>query len=194
MWIEKAGPLVTFGDNSKGLSEGYGCLQADSSDEFNKDGDLRTPIAPPMTSLRMAKVIFLVVPGVPNGVVGFDQPLKQLNEMLLKDEVKIMVIYAPGGCGKINLAKMLCSDPEIKILDDVWHDWVFHIDNLLIFTLPNFKILVTSRYSFQRFKHVYNLEILHDQDAMTLFCQSALSNDGMPTIPYNLVEKVVKLD
>ncbi|KAL8089814.1 hypothetical protein AgCh_039328 [Apium graveolens] len=31
----------------------------DSSDEFNKDGDLRTPIAPPVTSLRMAKVIFL---------------------------------------------------------------------------------------------------------------------------------------
>ncbi|KAL8120077.1 hypothetical protein AgCh_017271 [Apium graveolens] len=31
----------------------------DSSDEFNKDGNLRTPIAPPMTSLRMAKVIFL---------------------------------------------------------------------------------------------------------------------------------------
>ncbi|KAL8105347.1 hypothetical protein AgCh_029223 [Apium graveolens] len=57
--VEKAGPLVTFGDNSKGLTEGYGCLQADSSDEFNKDGDLRTPIAPPVTSLRMAKVIFL---------------------------------------------------------------------------------------------------------------------------------------
>ncbi|KAL8126837.1 hypothetical protein AgCh_013946 [Apium graveolens] len=26
--VEKAGPMVTFGDNSKGLSEGYGCLQA----------------------------------------------------------------------------------------------------------------------------------------------------------------------
>ncbi|KAL8091512.1 hypothetical protein AgCh_033945 [Apium graveolens] len=126
--VEKAGPLVTFEDNSKGLSERYGCLQAgnviiinlyivlvrcvqvyswlvsqkrksmhhiswtlqlqiywtmqsllhnltsgwyelvyyssnrqghDSSDEFNKDGDFRTPIAPPVTSLRMAKVIFL---------------------------------------------------------------------------------------------------------------------------------------
>ncbi|KAL8149813.1 hypothetical protein AgCh_006726 [Apium graveolens] len=99
--VEKAGPVVTFGDKSKGLTEGYGCLQAgnviiklvlgedtdpkaicqwsvstspglnpldasadsgsdiDSSDEFNKDGDLRTPIAPPVTSLRMAKVIFL---------------------------------------------------------------------------------------------------------------------------------------
>ncbi|KAL8103609.1 hypothetical protein AgCh_027981 [Apium graveolens] len=56
--VEKDGPLVTFGDNNKGLTDGYGCLQADSSDEFNKDGDLQTPIAPPVTSLRMAKVIF----------------------------------------------------------------------------------------------------------------------------------------
>ncbi|KAL8116294.1 hypothetical protein AgCh_022700 [Apium graveolens] len=31
----------------------------DLSDESNKDGDLRTPIAPHVTSLRMAKVIFL---------------------------------------------------------------------------------------------------------------------------------------
>ena len=26
--VEKAGPVVTFGDNSKGLTELYGCLQA----------------------------------------------------------------------------------------------------------------------------------------------------------------------
>ena len=26
--VEKAGPVVTFGDNNKGLTEGYGCLQA----------------------------------------------------------------------------------------------------------------------------------------------------------------------
>ncbi|KAL8097573.1 hypothetical protein AgCh_030630 [Apium graveolens] len=38
---------------------------SDSSDESNKDGDLRTPIAPHVTSLRMAKVIFLA------GTAGF---------------------------------------------------------------------------------------------------------------------------
>ena len=26
--VEKVGPVVTFGDNNKGLTEGYGCLQA----------------------------------------------------------------------------------------------------------------------------------------------------------------------
>ncbi|KAL8126078.1 hypothetical protein AgCh_013385 [Apium graveolens] len=37
----------------------------DSSDESNNDEDLQTPIAPPVTSLRMDKVIFLA------GTVGF---------------------------------------------------------------------------------------------------------------------------
>ncbi|KAL8156869.1 hypothetical protein AgCh_001825 [Apium graveolens] len=37
----------------------------DSSNESNEDGNLRTPIAPPVTSLRMAKVIFLA------GTAGF---------------------------------------------------------------------------------------------------------------------------
>ncbi|KAL8107854.1 hypothetical protein AgCh_024311 [Apium graveolens] len=39
----------------------YSGSDIDSSDESNKDGDLRTPIAPPVTSLRMAKVISLQV-------------------------------------------------------------------------------------------------------------------------------------
>ena len=28
--VEKAGPVVTFGDNNKGLTQGYGSLQADN--------------------------------------------------------------------------------------------------------------------------------------------------------------------
>ncbi|KAL8095439.1 hypothetical protein AgCh_036768 [Apium graveolens] len=39
-------PLDAYADSGSDI---------DSSDEFNKDGDLRTPIAPPVTSLRMAK-------------------------------------------------------------------------------------------------------------------------------------------
>lgn len=54
------------------------------------------------------------VPGAPNGVVGLDQPLKELKEVLLKGEVRIKVISAPGGCGKTTLAKMLCNDPHIQ--------------------------------------------------------------------------------
>ncbi|KAK1359988.1 hypothetical protein POM88_044462 [Heracleum sosnowskyi] len=57
---------------------------------------------------------FGAVPGAPNGVVGLDQPLKEFKEMLLKDEVRIKVISAPGGCGKTTLAKMLCHDPDFQ--------------------------------------------------------------------------------
>ncbi|KAL1812597.1 hypothetical protein ACET3Z_022662 [Daucus carota] len=197
---------------------------------------------------------FGAVPGVPSGVVGFDQPLKELKEMLLKDEVRIKVVSAPGGCGKTTLAKMLSNDPDIQrifkknilfltisksgdicdivkkmlqprlpssklpdiqtddaaidllewwlksispspillVLDDVWPNWATVVDNLSSLNLPHYKILVTSRYSFPRFEPVYNLKILNDQDAMTLFCQFALPNDGSSTIPDDLVEKTVK--
>ncbi|WOH05423.1 hypothetical protein DCAR_0624839 [Daucus carota subsp. sativus] len=196
---------------------------------------------------------FGAIPGVPIGVVGFDQPLKELKEMLLDDKVKIKVVSAPGGCGKTTLAKMLCNDPDIQkkphrphrehpyfvtisrladttdivkkiiqqlpssqlpdfhsdedainhlecllkrvspshillVLDDVWREGVSLVDSL--FSLRG--ILVTSRFSFQRFKPVYNLKILNDQDAMTLFCQYALPDDGSSTIPYDLVEKTVR--
>ena len=30
MWLKKVGPMVTFGDNNKGKTDGYGCLEADN--------------------------------------------------------------------------------------------------------------------------------------------------------------------
>lgn len=87
------------------------------------------------------------------------------------------------------LLKKKGSSPILLVLDDVWLGWESIIDNLS-FTLPYYKILVTSRFSFPRFSPVYNLKILNDQDAMTLFCNSALPKDGSSKIPYDLVEKV----
>lgn len=54
------------------------------------------------------------VPGLRDQVIGFDEPLKDLKKMLLKDKKTVTLISAPGGCGKTTLAKMLCQDPEIK--------------------------------------------------------------------------------
>lgn len=54
------------------------------------------------------------VPGLRDLVIGFDEPLKDLKKMLLKDKKTVTLISAPGGCGKTTLAKMLCQDPEIK--------------------------------------------------------------------------------
>ncbi|CAI9771606.1 unnamed protein product [Fraxinus pennsylvanica] len=54
------------------------------------------------------------VPGVPDFVVGLDVQLQELKAMLLKDGVPIVVLSAPGGCGKTTLSKLLCNDDEIK--------------------------------------------------------------------------------
>ncbi|CAI9775600.1 unnamed protein product [Fraxinus pennsylvanica] len=54
------------------------------------------------------------VPGVTGFVVGLDVQLQELKAMLLKDGVPIVVLSAPGGCGKTTLAKLLCNDDEIK--------------------------------------------------------------------------------
>ena len=87
------------------------------------------------------------------------------------------------------LLKQIGPSPILLVLDDVWPNWVSLIDDLT-FSLPNYKILVTSRFSFQRFEPVYNLKILNDKDAMTLFRRCAFPKDGNSKIPEDLVEKV----
>lgn len=54
-------------------------------------------------------------PAVLDVVVGLDVPLQELKKMVLKveDDESVLVISAPGGCGKTTLAKMLCHDLEI---------------------------------------------------------------------------------
>ena len=47
-------------------------------------------------------------------IVGMDMPIKELKTLLLKKEVQLLLLTAPGGCGKTTLVKMLCQDDEIK--------------------------------------------------------------------------------
>jgi hypothetical protein len=54
------------------------------------------------------------VPRPPDFIVGFDVHMKKLKMQLLKEEVSVLVLTAPGGCGKTTLVKMLCQDEEIK--------------------------------------------------------------------------------
>lgn len=86
--------------------------------------------------------------------------------------------------------KQISPSPILLVLDDVWPGLESVIDNLT-FALPNYKILVTSRFCSSRFSHVYNLKSLDDEDAMSLFCHSAHLKDGSSSIPFDLVEKVV---
>ncbi|KAK1370850.1 RPW8 domain-containing protein [Heracleum sosnowskyi] len=88
--------------------------------------------------------------------------------------------------------KQISPSPILLVLDDVWPNMESLIDSLS-FTLPNFKILVTSRFCFPRFSHVYNLESLDHEDAMSLFSHSARLKYGSSNIPSDLVEKVVQV-
>ena len=54
------------------------------------------------------------VPEPPDFTVGLDVPLKEVKMRLLKEEVSMLVLTAPGGCGKTTLVTMLCRDNEIK--------------------------------------------------------------------------------
>jgi hypothetical protein len=74
------------------------------------------------------------VPRPPEFVVGLDVHVKQLKMLLLKEEVSLLVLTAPGGCGKTTLVKMLCKDKEIKGSSSV-------ITNSILFRIILLKVL-----------------------------------------------------
>nr|GMD01000.1 probable disease resistance protein At5g66900 [Ipomoea batatas] len=77
------------------------------------------------------------VPAVPAGLVGFDSPLLELKKMVLKDEAgePVVVISAPGGCGKTSLVKLLCHDKEIE-------DKYKHISFVTVSRTPNLRSII----------------------------------------------------
>ncbi|XP_023731131.1 probable disease resistance protein At5g66900 isoform X2 [Lactuca sativa] len=195
------------------------------------------------------------IPSLKGSVIGFEDRVRKLKEMVLKDSVgdecSVVVVSAPGGCGKTTLVTMLCHDPEIKenfggniyfatisdtpnlkiviknllerkeadfindddainqwgsflgengsevllVLDDVWPDSITNLSDSIInrfkFNLKGYKILATSRITFTEF-NTYQLKLLNEQDATTLFNYSAFSEHVNEYIPYNLVDKLVK--
>ncbi|XP_043712667.1 probable disease resistance protein At5g66890 isoform X2 [Telopea speciosissima] len=78
-----------------------------------------------------------------------------------------------------HLLKQRKSEPLLLVLDDVWDDSI--IEKFFSRT-EGYKMLVTSRTDFKRYssKHhsKYLLKTLSDQDSMTLFRHTALSQDG----------------
>lgn len=74
------------------------------------------------------------------------------------------------------------------ILDDVWSLGVLE---QLIFKIPGCKTLVVSRSKFPSsvLNCTYDLELLREDEAMSLFCHSAF---GQKTIPRGNDQKLVK--
>lgn len=66
------------------------------------------------TAIRIGSKGSCAVPEIPDHVVGFDAPLKELRTELFRDDVTVLGLYAPGGCGKTTLAAMLCQDEQVR--------------------------------------------------------------------------------
>jgi ABC-type glutathione transport system ATPase component len=54
------------------------------------------------------------VPDVPKFVVGLDNPINDVKQILLQNDVNVLGIAGLGGSGKTTLASALCKDTEVN--------------------------------------------------------------------------------
>lgn len=80
--------------------------------------------------------------------------------------------------------------PILLVLHDVWPGSESLVENF-VFEIPNYKILVTSRFAIRRFKHLYVLKPLGEPDAIKLFRHSASLNQSSSVIPDDVVKQVL---
>ncbi|KAM1091159.1 probable disease resistance protein At5g66900 isoform X1 [Malus sylvestris] len=83
------------------------------------------------------------------------------------------------------------QNPLLLILDDVPSASESLLDKFDEIKIPDYKILVTSRYHFPKFGPPYNLQALTDKDALTLFRRSAFLPNTSCNIPDDLQIQIV---
>ncbi|CAH1452789.1 unnamed protein product [Lactuca virosa] len=87
-----------------------------------------------------------------------------------------------------NFLSEMGSKNILLVLDDVCSESESFIEDLK-FPISGYKILVTSRFLFSRFGSTYELTLLNDPDAKTLFCSSAFHNMNSVNVPDDLVKQ-----
>ncbi|XP_062016010.1 disease resistance protein ADR1-like [Rosa rugosa] len=162
-----------------------------------------------------------LLPEFPEIVVGLEAPLKDLKTKLLgNDGLSMLVLTAPGGCGKTTLAANFCKDKEVK---DKFGKNIFFVTvskkyslNSIVVQLyrqkgsqvPAFQNEVNEVQWLQTFLKeegekpsllvlddvcpLYRLNMLDNDDAMKLFSHSASLNDKSSHIPAHLSRKIVE--
>ena len=84
------------------------------------------------------------------------------------------------------LEKLREVGPILLVLDDVWRGAELLLQKFRI-TLPDYKILVTSRFDFPSFGYKYHLEPLGDGDARALLIQWASRPNNTSDKEYELL-------
>lgn len=82
------------------------------------------------------------------------------------------------------------NGPILLVLDDVWLGSESLVDNF-VFEIPNYKILVTSRFAIGRFGHPFVLRPLSEENAINLFKHSASLTKSNSDIPDDVVKEVI---
>ncbi|XP_058766161.1 probable disease resistance protein At5g66900 [Vicia villosa] len=83
------------------------------------------------------------------------------------------------------------NGPILLVLDDVWLGSESLVDNF-VFEIPNYKILVTSRFAIGRFGHPFVLKPLSEANAINLFKHSASLTKSNSDIPDDVVKEIVR--
>ncbi|PRQ47858.1 putative powdery mildew resistance protein, RPW8 [Rosa chinensis] len=80
------------------------------------------------------------VPELPTLTVGLDGPLNELKMKLLNNGVSMVVLTAPGGCGKTTLATKFCQDKQVQ---EKFKNNIFFIT---VSETPDFYLIVQRLY------------------------------------------------
>jgi len=92
-----------------------------------------------------------------------------------------------------NLMKQIVQKgPILLVLDDVWQGSASLLDNF-VFDIPNYKILVTSRFKIRRYGEPLVLNPLSEEHAINLFKHSASLTESSSDIPDHVVKKVISI-
>ncbi|KAI3513168.1 hypothetical protein L1887_20495 [Cichorium endivia] len=131
---------------------------------------------------------------------------REVKDMILdRDDLVVIGINGLCGSGKTTLAREICRDDEVRSYfnNDIFFLTVSQSPNMerlkqriwgfisetksnllrqLIFKVPGCKTLVVSRIKFPSsvVNSTYDLELLTEEDAISLFCQTVFGNTSIP--------------
>ncbi|WVZ25251.1 hypothetical protein V8G54_003795 [Vigna mungo] len=88
-----------------------------------------------------------------------------------------------------NLLKQIGKNPILLVLDGVLPESASLVEKF-VFQIPNYKILVTSRFTIKGFGLPHVLKSLNEADALNLFRHSASLDQTSSNIPDTIVQKV----